>query len=268
MFPCQVTYLDTLTQHKQRTSKDNQPANTAQSTLDKQPHTQQILHLYSPSVKVSLPPGPLLSSHYSSGTLPASCRDRCCQMEEKTALDGAFGVLGLLPGNTDPYDILNLHVRATLAEVRSAYRRKALKLHPDRHANADVPTRSVTKAAFQLVNNANATLQDPSKRRRLDGGGGHSQEIDGSGAYYDTRENDRSSQASRSSQESWPEGGGEKEKDNDDDNDDDEDEEDEGEEEEDEEEEEQQQQQEEEQQFFPLYFLGDCGKGEWNYGSN
>ena len=117
-------------------------------------------------------------------------------MEERVALDGAFGVLGLHRGNTDPYNVLNLIAIATLAEVRAGYKRKALQLHPDRHANADAPTRSVMKAAFQLVNNANFTLEDSVKRGRLDGGDVHSQEINSSGAYYDPSDHYRSSQAS------------------------------------------------------------------------
>ena len=67
-------------------------------------------------------------------------------MEERAALNGAFNVLGLRGGNTDPYEILGLHASATLAEVRAAYKRKTLKLHPNRHANADALMRSVMPA--------------------------------------------------------------------------------------------------------------------------
>lgn len=61
----------------------------------------------------------------------------------------------------DHYAVLGVAPTATTAEVRAAYKRKALALHPDRNAEAD-PT------AFQAVANAYEVLGDTARRREYD----------------------------------------------------------------------------------------------------
>ncbi|MGZ0149337.1 J domain-containing protein [Kribbella sp. WER1] len=64
----------------------------------------------------------------------------------------------------DHYEVLNVERTASAAEIKSAYRKMALKVHPDQGGNA---------ALFRLVQDAWNTLSDPAKRaaydRSLDG---------------------------------------------------------------------------------------------------
>ncbi|KAI9903023.1 hypothetical protein N3K66_002375 [Trichothecium roseum] len=77
----------------------------------------------------------------------------------------------------DYYAILEIPEASTTDEIRSAYKRAALKTHPDRVAT-DSPERAERTRKFQLVNDAYYTLSDPTRRRdynaqrRMFGGGG------------------------------------------------------------------------------------------------
>ena len=62
----------------------------------------------------------------------------------------------------DYYRILGLQPTAKLAEVKSAYRKKAFALHPDRNPSAKA------HADFQEVQEAYELLSDPSRRRDYD----------------------------------------------------------------------------------------------------
>lgn len=65
----------------------------------------------------------------------------------------------------DHYAVLGVDARATDAEIRKAYKKKALATHPDKGGDAE---------KFKEVGAAYATLSDPEKRREYDGerGGG------------------------------------------------------------------------------------------------
>ncbi|KAF3762622.1 DnaJ-domain-containing protein [Cryphonectria parasitica EP155] len=65
------------------------------------------------------------------------------------------------------YAILEIQETATTQQVRDAYKRAALKTHPDRVA-ADSPERPERTRKFQLVNDAYFTLSDTSRRREYD----------------------------------------------------------------------------------------------------
>jgi len=67
----------------------------------------------------------------------------------------------------DYYGILEITETATTQQIRDAYKRAALKTHPDRVAN-DSPERAERTRKFQLVNDAYYTLSDPSRRRDYD----------------------------------------------------------------------------------------------------
>lgn len=56
---------------------------------------------------------------------------------------------------------------ATTQQIREAYKRAALKTHPDRVAN-DSPERAERTRKFQLVNDAYFTLSDATRRRDYD----------------------------------------------------------------------------------------------------
>ena len=63
---------------------------------------------------------------------------------------------------SDYYDILGLEKTASSGEIKKAYRKLALKLHPDKN-----PYPKATDA-FKKVSSAFATLNDEEKRRTYD----------------------------------------------------------------------------------------------------
>ncbi|KAI0401843.1 DnaJ-domain-containing protein [Xylaria palmicola] len=67
----------------------------------------------------------------------------------------------------DYYRILEVSETATTQQVRDAYKKAALKTHPDRVA-ADSPERPARTRKFQLVNDAYYTLSDSTRRREYD----------------------------------------------------------------------------------------------------
>lgn len=72
----------------------------------------------------------------------------------------------------DPYEILGVAKTVTAAELQSAYRKLAKKLHPDLN-----PGDKAAEEKFKEVAGAYDLLSDPDKRKRFDAG-----EIDASGA--------------------------------------------------------------------------------------
>jgi len=63
----------------------------------------------------------------------------------------------------DYYKILGVDRKATVSEIRRAYRKLALKYHPDRN-----PNNKQAEDKFKEINEANQVLSDPEKRRRYD----------------------------------------------------------------------------------------------------
>ncbi|KAI1476937.1 DnaJ-domain-containing protein [Daldinia eschscholtzii] len=76
------------------------------------------------------------------------------------------------------YKILEVSETATTQQIRDAYKRAALKTHPDR-VPSNSPERPARTRKFQLVNDAYYTLSDTTRRREYDAqrrrfGGGRS----------------------------------------------------------------------------------------------
>ncbi|KAI1399618.1 DnaJ-domain-containing protein [Hypoxylon fuscum] len=67
----------------------------------------------------------------------------------------------------DYYRILDIPETASTQQIRDAYKRAALKTHPDR-VPADSPQRATRTRQFQIVNDAYYTLSDQSRRREYD----------------------------------------------------------------------------------------------------
>ncbi|KAF0332055.1 putative J domain-containing protein [Colletotrichum aenigma] len=65
------------------------------------------------------------------------------------------------------YAILEITEAATTQQIRDAYKKAALKTHPDR-VPADSPERASRTRKFQLVNDAYYTLSDTTRRREYD----------------------------------------------------------------------------------------------------
>ena len=67
----------------------------------------------------------------------------------------------------DYYKTLEISPTATPQQIRDAYKKAALKSHPDRVA-ADSPERATRTRKFQKINDAYYTLSDPTRRRDYD----------------------------------------------------------------------------------------------------
>ena len=84
----------------------------------------------------------------------------------------------------DYYKILGVDKKASQDEIKKAYRKLAVKYHPDKN-----PGDKASEAKFKEMNEANEVLSDPEKRKKYDTlgenwqhyqhGGGSAQDFDG-----------------------------------------------------------------------------------------
>lgn len=66
---------------------------------------------------------------------------------------------------TDYYDILGVNRNSSQEEIKKAYRKQALKWHPDKHKEND---KKKAEGKFKQINQAYEVLSDPQKRQTYD----------------------------------------------------------------------------------------------------
>lgn len=78
----------------------------------------------------------------------------------------------------DLYAVLQLKQDASSDDVKKAYRRLALKYHPDKHATASDDAKNDASIKFQQVGFAYAILSDEKKRKQYDKTGSTADSLD------------------------------------------------------------------------------------------
>lgn len=70
----------------------------------------------------------------------------------------------------DLYAILGVDQTATEAEIKSAYRKSALKFHPDKQSSKSDAEKAEAEASFKAVNEAYEILSNPETKEKYDNG--------------------------------------------------------------------------------------------------
>ncbi len=82
--------------------------------------------------------------------------------------DSGNGTIQLIMAHKDFYKTLGVEKKATPDQIKKAYRKLAVRYHPDKNKNE-----KGAEAKFKEVNEANSVLSDPEKRKRYDAFGEH-----------------------------------------------------------------------------------------------
>ena len=73
-----------------------------------------------------------------------------------------------MAADRDYYEILGVSKTATDAEIKSAYRKMAVKYHPDRQQDKSEAEKKQAEELFKEAAEAYSVLSDPQKRQRYD----------------------------------------------------------------------------------------------------
>ena len=71
----------------------------------------------------------------------------------------------------DYYEILGVSKDASDDDIKKAYRKLAMKYHPDRWVNGTEEEKKDAEQKFKEISEANEVLSDPQKRQMYDNGG-------------------------------------------------------------------------------------------------
>ncbi|CAE6461356.1 unnamed protein product [Rhizoctonia solani] len=71
-------------------------------------------------------------------------------------------------GPVDLYSVLGIEATGTEDEIKGAYRKLALKYHPDKHTNASEEGKAAALSKFQQIGFAYTILGDENRRKRYD----------------------------------------------------------------------------------------------------
>ena len=100
-----------------------------------------------------------------AGRLDAATTEAVAKMREVLEEDSSAAV-----ENLDPYAVLGVTKDASLKDIKRAFRRLAMKWHPDRCAGLPELERLQAELIFKQINLANEVLSNEAKRRRYDAG--------------------------------------------------------------------------------------------------
>ena len=70
-------------------------------------------------------------------------------------------------GQLNPYFVLGLGTSATSSEIKTIYRKLALKYHPDKTSSQDLE-KNVAEGLFKIISEAYTVLSDPDKKAKYD----------------------------------------------------------------------------------------------------
>lgn len=83
----------------------------------------------------------------------------------------------------DLYGVLELPKTASSLEIKKAYRKMALKYHPDKQSGCTEEERADAEAKFKELTDAYDVLSNPEKKQRYDSGADLEEEMDGGGHF-------------------------------------------------------------------------------------
>ncbi|CAE6522102.1 unnamed protein product [Rhizoctonia solani] len=94
-----------------------------------------------------------------------------CLYSISTAVPFSFEAAALSAALAAPAIILGIKATATEDEIKGAYRKLALKYHPDKHANSSEQGKVTAASKFQQIGFAYTILSDQKSRKRYDATG-------------------------------------------------------------------------------------------------
>lgn len=140
--------------------QSNASASTSSPSSASSPHSTSSPSAASPASPSFSQSSPHTPHFSSSSSFSSSASPR--KPEEKSFTAEEQALVNRIRQTKDYYVLLGVSREAQEKEIKSAYRKLALKVHPDKNKAP------LAEAAFKLVNAAYACLSDSSKRRRYD----------------------------------------------------------------------------------------------------